>query len=131
MKSIIEAIGSRSMGLTRQEILQKTGIQNGGIFSKHLRSLISGNIIIKYYSFGQSKKEEYYKSTDSFCIFYLRFVKRLASGKKLNWINIADSSSVTAWRGYAFENVCFNHINQIKAALGISGVSTNETLWSK
>ena len=69
--------------------------------------------------------------TDSFCIFYLRFVKRLASGKKLNWINIADSSSVTAWRGYAFENVCFNHINQIKAALGISGVSTNETLWSK
>ncbi len=131
MKSIIEAIGSRSMGLTRQEILQKTGIQNGGIFSKHLRSLISGNFIIKYYSFGQSKKEEYYKLTDSFCIFYLRFVKRLASGKKLNWINIADSSSVTAWRGYAFENVCFNHINQIKAALGISGVSTNETLWSK
>ena len=35
------------------------------------------------------------------------------------------------WNGLAFENLCFNHIHQIKAALGISGVSTDESLWSK
>jgi hypothetical protein len=35
------------------------------------------------------------------------------------------------WTGLAFENLCFNHIKQIKAALGISGVSTDESLWSK
>jgi len=38
---------------------------------------------------------------------------------------------VRSWSGYAYENVCFNHVKQIKNALGISGVSTMESLWSK
>lgn len=33
--------------------------------------------------------------------------------------------------GHAFENICLNNIGQMKAALGISGVSTSESLWSK
>ena len=35
------------------------------------------------------------------------------------------------WRGFAFENVCFNHIGSIKRALGISGVATKQSVWSK
>lgn len=35
------------------------------------------------------------------------------------------------WRGYAFENVCFNHVSQIKKALGISGVISSSSAWSK
>ena len=131
MKSIIEALSAKSMGLTRQELLQKTGIANSGEFSKYLKALISGAFIVKYCSFGTSKREEYYKLIDPFCIFYLRFVKDTKRNEIASWTNISDSGSVTAWRGYAFENVCFNHIKQIKAALGISGVATKETLWSK
>ena len=36
-----------------------------------------------------------------------------------------------AWKGYAFENVCWNHMTQIKDALKIGGVVTEESLWSK
>ncbi len=131
MKSIVEAIGSKNRGLTRQEVLAKTGIANSGEFSNYLKALISGSFIIKYCSFGCSRKEEYYKLVDPFCIFYLRFVKSGLHKQNLSWVNIADSGMVTAWKGYAFENVCFNHIRQIKAALGISGVSTKESLWAK
>ena len=35
------------------------------------------------------------------------------------------------WRGYAFENVCFNHISEIKRTLGISGISSTESAWTK
>jgi len=131
MKSIIEALSTKNMGLTRQELLAKTGIANSGEFSSQLKALISGTFIMKYYSFGNSKRDEYYKLTDPFCLFYLRFVKSGGRRKTAGWSSIADSSSVNAWRGYAFENVCFNHIMQLKNALGISGVVTNETLWSK
>ena len=41
------------------------------------------------------------------------------------------SQSVVAWRGLAFENVCFDHIHQIKTALGISGISSEQSAWSK
>lgn len=131
MKSIIEALSTKSMGLTRQELLQKTGIADSGEFSNQLKALTAGNFIMRYSSFGNSRREEYYKLIDPFCIFTIRFVKDRAKGRSISWTNISDSGSVNAWRGYAFENVCFNHVRQLKSALGISGVVTNETLWSK
>lgn len=131
MKSIIEALSTRSMGLTRQELLKKTGIANSGEFSNYLKALISGMFITEYSSFGNGKREKYYKLIDPFCIFYIRFVKGNTSGRALSWVNISDTPGVTAWKGYSFENVCFNHLGQIKAALGISGVSTVESVWSK
>ena len=39
------------------------------------------------------------------------------------------SSSHNTWKGHAFERVCLQHVNQIKAALGISGVQTNVCSW--
>lgn len=131
MQTIVEALSVKNKGLTRQELLQKTGIPNSGEFSNYLKALISGTFIIKYWSFGNSKKEIYYKLTDPFCVFYLRFVKDRSLGRNISWLNISDTNSVNSWKGYAFENVCFNHVKQIKGALGISGVSTTETLWSK
>ena len=38
--------------------------------------------------------------------------------------------NINAWRGLAFENVCFAHIRQIKSALGISGVHTETFSWT-
>lgn len=37
------------------------------------------------------------------------------------------SQNIISWRGLAFENVCFNHIKQIKEALGIRAVRTTES----
>ena len=47
------------------------------------------------------------------------------------WEQNVKSPSVVSWRGFAFENLCFNHIKQIKAALGISGVFSKQSAWSK
>ena len=131
MKSIVEAIASMNRGLTRQEILRKTGIANSGEFTNYLKALISGGFIIRYSSFGENKREEFYKLVDPFCLFYLKFVKETLSGKAISWTNISESGRARAWSGYAFENVCFNHIKQIKSALEIGGVITSESLWSK
>ena len=41
----------------------------------------------------------------------------------------ADTGKYMNWRGHAFEVLCIYHIDQIKMALGISGVKTNEYSW--
>lgn len=128
MKTIILALSRKSIGLTRKEIVRETGIADSGEFSGYLKALIAGNFIQKYCPFGGSRREEYYKLSDPFCIFYLRFVKE-NRGRQISWDNLDGSAPVTAWEGYAFENVCFNHVKQIKTALGISGVVTNESAW--
>lgn len=51
--------------------------------------------------------------------------------KENYWITNLDSQKTVVWKGLAFENVCINHINQIKNALGISGVASNNYVWSK
>jgi hypothetical protein len=131
MKSIIEALFTKRRGLSRKELTDYTGITDGGDLSKQLKALISGDFIMEYNSFGNDKNEVFYKLIDPFCLFYLEFVKGVKKPKKQNWASIEDSSDVRTWKGYAFENVCWNHRKQIKNALQIGGVSTVESLWSK
>lgn len=131
IKNIVSALFTKRRGLFRKELTELTGITDSGELSKQLKALKSGDFIMEYDSFGNDKGETFYKLIDPFCIFYLEFVRGEKRRKKQNWVNIEDAPDVRTWKGYAFENVCWNHRRQIKNALQIGGVSTTESLWSK
>lgn len=131
MKSIIKALRSRNKGCTRREIVSLTGYKEGGRLSEALEALIASDFIIRYIPFGFSKREVYYKLVDPFCIFYLDFIENKDAIPDGFWLKNVASHPIITWRGYAFENVCFNHISQIKDALGISGISTTQSAWTK
>ena len=131
MKAIIKALKTRTMGYTRKEISALTGYTEGGTLSEALKALIVSDFIIKYVPFGYSKREEHYKLVDPFCIFYLDFIEKNGMIPETFWLSNVTSPPIITWRGYAFENVCFNHIEQIKKALGISGISTTQSAWTK
>ena len=131
VKSIVQLLYTRNAGFTRKEIIEKLGIKDGGRLSSNLNALISNDFIIKYVPFGHGKREEHYKLTDPFCMFYLHFIWNRKKLSEKFWQQNVTSSFVSIWRGFAFENVCFNHIEQIKRSLGISGVITDASAWSK
>ncbi|MBQ9252494.1 MAG: AAA family ATPase [Clostridia bacterium] len=131
MKSIVELLYTRNAGYTRKEICEKLGIESGGILTQELSALIASDFIIRYVPFGYSKREEHYKLTDPFCLFYLHYVRQHTGLEENFWADNQNTPPVVSWRGFAFENVCFNHIPQIKRALGISGVHSAESAWSK
>ena len=130
MIAIIKAIGSKHYGCTRSEIAKSVEMTAGGTLTSALSALIASDFIVKYVPFG-NKKEDYYKLTDQFCNFYLEFMEDKDSLSEDFWLSNISSQKVVTWRGIAFENICFNHIDQIKKALGISGVSTKQSAWSK
>lgn len=39
------------------------------------------------------------------------------------------SATLNNWRGHAFEELCLNHIDQIKKALGVNGVNSVQSQW--
>ncbi len=131
MKKIIQVLAQRSAGLTRQEISEKIKIKDGGTLTKSLNALIVSDFIEEYVPFGYSKRQKYYKLIDPFCFFYNHFIYNKVDLPKDFWQQSVVSSEINTWRGYAFENVCFNHISQIKDSLGIRGVSSTESAWSK
>lgn len=129
-KKIISLLATKHIGFTRNQIAEKTGILKGGGFSKMLGALEASDFIMRYVPFGCSKREEHYKLTDPFCLFYVTF---LASGDAVGsdfWETNQNTQRLSSWKGFAFEEVCFNHIEQIKDALGISGIHTSESSWA-
>lgn len=131
LKSIVQLLYTRNAGFTRREITEKLGITDGGRLSCNLNALIASDFIVKYVPFGLNKREEHYKLIDPFCIFYLHFINGQRRVNEKFWQQNVTSAPVTIWRGFAFENVCFNHVHQIKRALGISGVISAHSAWSK
>ena len=131
VKAVVEFLYTKNAGYTRREITDKLGITDGGAVTSCLNALISSDFVMRYVPFGMSKKQEHYKLIDPFCIFYLHFVNGFGKMNHDFWEQNVKSPSVVSWRGFAFENLCFNHIKQIKAALGISGVSSKQSAWSK
>jgi uncharacterized protein len=127
--NVIEALSQKMQGLEREELLKLANLPNNGTTTKILTELEESNFITKYTLFGKKTRSQMYQLIDFYSLFYLRFVKNSNVKDKNFWINSLDSPEVRAWSGYAFEQVCFSHLDEIKKALGIAGVQTNSSAW--
>ncbi|MBQ6771796.1 MAG: AAA family ATPase [Bacteroidales bacterium] len=126
-QKVVGLLATRHYGFTRDEISKQCDISKGGGLSSILKALIDSNFIIKYTPVATGRKEDYYRLCDPFCAFFLKFAANHANTDPQFWQNSQNLPSIVAWRGFAFEQVCFNHIAQIKAALGVSGVVSRES----
>ena len=127
MKTVVRALLNKRMGMTRKEIADAIGVKTGGTLTKHLNSLVDSDFAIEYFPFGMGKKESYFRLSDPFCWFYLKFVDGRESLSSSFWKESLENQSIVSWRGPAFENLCFLHVKQIKQALGIGGVRSEES----
>ena len=59
--------------------------------------------------------------------FWLHFKEEKAITERDYWMHHMQESEISAWRGIAFEEVCLQHIQQIKMALQIAGVTSRES----
>lgn len=128
-RQIIETLASKTIGMTRIEIMAVTKIEDGGALTKALRNLCDCDFIRQYTAFGRSERGTIYQLTDLFTLFHLRYVKGYRGQDENHWQNMIDSPSRRAWSGYSFEQLCLHHIRQIKQKLGISGVQSDVCAW--
>jgi len=122
--SIIKALSSKWKGLTRKEIIQQTGLSNGGSLTKILSELTTSSFVMEIIPFGKKKKDALYRLIDEYSLFYLSFIAGNRPGEKDIWLQSSQSHDYKIWRGYAFENICIKHVEAIKLALGITGIQT-------
>ena len=130
-EKVVSFLSTKNAGYTRREISSRLRITDGGAISSVLNALIASDFVMKYVPFGLNQKQHHYKLVDPFCLFYLRFVRDRQGMNDFFWEQNIQSQPITVWRGIAFENLCFSHIRQIKKALGISGVASKQSAWSK
>ena len=126
LQKIVTMLAQERSGYTRDEIAKTCGYTTGGGLSRMLSALEKSTFIAPYIPFGE--KNVKYRLTDLFCLFYLKHVKDNRNATTY-WQSQFNSPAMSAWSGYAFEDVCRTHIRQLKAALGIGDVNTRESSW--
>lgn len=126
--AVIEALGRRRAGMTREEIARHTALTNSGTLTKALRELESCGFIRTYTEYGKKKKGAVYQLIDNFTLFHFKFLADEPDDDHL-WTHLLNTPRRNTWCGLAFELVCLEHLPQIKQALGISGVVTQAHSW--
>lgn len=122
---IVQVLSKKQKGLTRQEIIQGAGIQNGGGLTKILTELEECSFIQSFVPFGKEKKDMLYRLMDEYSLFYFQF--QPDKNKAGSFIQMSNAPKYKVWAGFAFESLCIRHIRQIKQALGIGGIYSTES----
>jgi len=114
-----------------KELIINLKVSSGGTISQQLNELEKSGFIQVQILLGNNNNSSLYKLTDEYCLFYLRWIEKLGKRNidKGYWMSLQNSPNHTAWAGFAFENLCIKHIKQLKATLGINGVTTTHSPW--
>jgi AAA+ ATPase superfamily predicted ATPase len=128
-QAVLAALAKKGNGMTRSEILQAAKLNTGGTSSHILQELEASSFIRRYPSYGKKEKDQVYQLVDFYSLFYLNHIQKVSTSESTYWIDHFNTSKYFAWAGYSFELVCLVHIQNIKKALGIQGISSEVHSW--
>ena len=132
--AIIKVLAKVGDGLTQEELLEAVKLSSGGSSTKIIDDLVNAGFLACVPSFNKKKKDSVYRLIDEYSLFYLTWITEIA-GVGLEavdsryWMKKHSTPKWYAWSGLSFEALCLKHIQKIKQALGISGISTIESGW--
>lgn len=133
--SVVTMLATKGIGMTRQELLKHTGMTNNGAFSTVLEELEQCGFIRSYLPFDETTmsvrqtSKTIYQLIDFYTLFYFKFIRANKYQNPHFWSDSVNSPLYYTWAGLSFELLCLTHIENIKHALGISGVQTRVCAW--
>ncbi len=123
-EAIVKTLATSQSGLTREDIIKKSKVDPGGPYTRTMDDLITSGFVIEETPYGRKKRGALYRLIDEYSVFYHKFIKPNRNSGKGIWQQLSAKQAYKIWTGYAFETLCLKHIDQIKIALGITNVYT-------
>lgn len=127
--NVVSTLGTKKLGMTREEIVGTGGAANNGLLTRVLEDLEACGFIRKYDNFGSKRNKVIFQLIDNYTLFYYKFLHNRTGVDENFWVAGTNTPVRNAWEGPAFERVCLGHVRQIKQALGIAGVQTQVYSW--
>ena len=124
---ILKELSTHTYGMKRIDCKDVIDAANG-TFNRAIEDLEKCGYITASERWQEKGKPLYLQLIDPFLLFHYHFLdgnKPLENYEKL----ISNTGAYVNWRGHAFEILCLLHIDQIKKALGISGIETTTYPW--
>ena len=127
---LIKLIAKRKEGISRSEIESLSKLSpGGGRLTDRLNNLVRTNFIDAYFPWDK-QRGEYFKVIDEFCLFYIYWLISKKSTKlpENYWLKQIERPVYHIWAGYAFEAICYKHIDNVVRALNIKSAD-NISSW--
>ena len=124
-EELITLISKSHDGLSRKDLEEKNKLTGkGGRLTKRLENLENAGFIKAYIPFSHKRLGIFYRISDPYCCFYIRWIKPIKNklqqdSTSAHWTKIINTPEYYNWMGYAFENVCYQHLREIKVALSL------------
>ena len=129
--NVVQILAKHPKGLSRSELMKAAKLSSGGTTTKIFDALEESGFIFKYLPVGKNTRLALYKLSDPYSAFYLKFIVNSRASGTGTWVKKSTTASWKSWSGFAFERICLAHIPQIKEALKIGGIYTEESAWRK
>lgn len=123
--ALIRIIAKHRYGVGQSELIIKSKLPDGGNTVHKLNQLEEAGFITSLVPYGHKDKGKYYVIDDEYSLFYLRWIEpnlKTITKKATNvgfWTSQSKLPAWKIWAGYAFESICYKHIDQIRHALKI------------
>ena len=127
---IVKKLCESKHGVTRKELAESLKVSNNAFLGKKLDDLVHCDLLRKIpVREKKIKKNDFvFQLADFFCIFWLTFIQK-AELENNYWQHHINTPEINTWMGLSFERICMSHIQQIKKALRIDGISTINYAW--
>lgn len=126
--TVTKLLAESKSGMTFQEISKQIHLE-GSKLTRVLNNLERCDFIERWSQFGKKKQGERFRLVDFYTKFYYKYIANNNTKDEQWWTKNCDKTAILSWMGNCFELVCLGHHRQIKAALGIAGVSTSISTW--
>ena len=132
---IIQELSKYRYGIERKLLGENLNKVLGGRFSNYLKELEESGFISTLKPYKNKKKTLLIKLIDEYSLFYLRWVQTFKresyflSPEENYWLKQYKGQSYQSWAGFSFESLCWKHLKQIRAAIGIKNILTKIGTW--
>jgi hypothetical protein len=122
---LCRTIANHRYGIGQAQLIRESQVSSGGRMIHRLKELEDAGFIMSFIPYKHREKGISYKIIDEYTLFYFHWIEPSLSGiRRKNqasgyWLSKSSSPSWKSWAGYAFEAVCYKHIENIRKALEI------------
>ena len=125
---VAKCLSQKRGGMTQEQIEKQVSLTGPEDLTKILNNLKLSGFVKIAYVFGRNIENPVYQMADFYTAFYFHYVHGRSVIPDF-WSLTMQDAGREAWEGLTFEQLCKNHVEQIKDALGIKA-ATAEFTWS-
>lgn len=124
---LLRIVAKNHYGVEQSEIIKQSKYySSGGTAVKKLNELAETGFLMKFKPHFHKKKGIFYRLIDEYTFFYLTWIEPIKDTLQKEslepgyWTHLRTTGAWYAWAGYSFESICYQHLPEIRKALGLN-----------